>query len=302
VPLTILGATYGLSDITPTLAAYVDSHQEIRLPAVGTVLDDPWPGRRKSLVVVYQYGAGQPQTMAVGDDQPLTITYDSSPAAPSPGPPDQLQILGAAYGIGPQADVTAAVARLVANNTLQLTANNATFQDTWGGVVKTCTVVYRYGGGPPQIATCAENEPIQVGEQPNYALQLTGGAYLASSTIPSFDSGDLTVEVWLLATGPGPILSALTVDQRTGITFERLAFGVGPSGVLALQIAAAAPGMTGPRRRSWRSRPPRRRPTRSTATGTTSPRCARAGTSPCTWTGRSSTRRRADRRSPTACR
>lgn len=69
--LTILGAAYGLADITSSVWRLVDNNT---LNATLTTHEyDPWPGNLKTAVVVYQYGNGQPQINIVQQGQETHI-------------------------------------------------------------------------------------------------------------------------------------------------------------------------------------------------------------------------------------
>lgn len=158
-PLQILGATYGPADVTATVSGQIDPFQEIHLTASNDLFGDTWKGTTKSLAVIYQYGDEQPQTAVVQENHDLNITYIKRNPFLGSTDPATLTILGAAYGLG---DVTAKAASLVSQNQLSVTANNATFSDTWKGTVKTLTVVYRYGRGTSDVAVCKENEQLTI--------------------------------------------------------------------------------------------------------------------------------------------
>lgn len=78
--------------------------------------------------------------------------------------PGVLQIVGAAYGLK---QVTAQVIKLVNRQafpeTLTVLASNQVFGDTRIGHEKTLTVVYRYDGGPPHVATASEGQTLNIG-------------------------------------------------------------------------------------------------------------------------------------------
>ena len=51
--------------------------QTLSVTASKEILDDDWPGVRKSLVVVFKYGEnGVPITKPVGEDSTLQIPYN----------------------------------------------------------------------------------------------------------------------------------------------------------------------------------------------------------------------------------
>ena len=72
--LYILGAAFGLEEVTPKLKTMVTSRQTLSVTASNQILGDGWPGVRKSLVVVFKYGEnGVPTTKSVGEDSTLQI-------------------------------------------------------------------------------------------------------------------------------------------------------------------------------------------------------------------------------------
>ena len=72
-----------------------------------------------------------------------------------------LTILGAAYGLG---DVTGKVRALQYPDKLIVTANNATFTNTWPNVTKTLVVVYQYDvpGHHPEVSIVEEGKEMQI--------------------------------------------------------------------------------------------------------------------------------------------
>ena len=234
--LRILGASYGLADYTETIADLVQAGG-LHLDSPGAQLIDSWPGHRKSLSVVYQYGSEQPKVLVVADDQQVTIGYVQGPAQPSSADATALRILGATYGL---ADVTVQVSGLVQNNSAQFAASNATFPDKWEGVVKTCTVVFQYGDGAPVTRTYLEGQPVRLLPWSNYAVQLTGTEQLCAAPSATFyaqDSGELTMEAWVRPSGPGPVVSFVSEAA-----YETLGFGIGIGGVLVLSSIWGAHG------------------------------------------------------------
>jgi hypothetical protein len=142
--LDILGAAYGLSDVTSVAQSFVTANQEFDKVASNAVWGDGWPGKKKTLVVVYEYGDNFMLDIAVEGDQMHFNAYASPP----------LTILGAAYGLK---CVTEKVKALVKNRSLKAIADNDTFEDGWPGILKTLVVVYQYGEEHPSITVVKEN-------------------------------------------------------------------------------------------------------------------------------------------------
>ena len=159
--LTILGATYGLADVTAKVTQRVDNFA-LTVPAENSVFGDTWVGVVKTLSVVYQYN-GIPLIHTVKEHETLVV-----------GQP--LQILGATYG---PTDVTAVVAAAVTpQQELHITANNTTFGDTWPGTKKSLTVTYRYGQAQPQSTVVQEGAALAITYAPTPGpLQILGAAY-----------------------------------------------------------------------------------------------------------------------------
>ena len=144
--LNILGAAYGLGNVTAKAQSLVSSNQEFHQQATNAVWGDTWYGVHKSLVVVYEYcGVYMIKIAKEGD----TINFIASPP---------LTILGAAYGLG---DVTSKVNELVSDRAFAATANNDTFGDHWYKVYKTLVIVYQYGEELPTVVAAREGYTLQ---------------------------------------------------------------------------------------------------------------------------------------------
>jgi hypothetical protein len=147
--LQILGAAYGRAKVTAKVIALVDrttAPQSLQVVASNAVFGDSWHNIRKTLTVVYRYGeVGAPHVAAVKEGETLRITGATQEAdrAVQEIVTPQLTIFGATYGPG---DVTPALDALIdrASQSLSVTADNATFGDTWVGVPKTLVVVAAY--------------------------------------------------------------------------------------------------------------------------------------------------------------
>ena len=142
--LTILGAAYGLQNVTDQVQhiANTTPGSSVTVQASNTVFGDTWPGTQKSLVIVYQYPGESPQTSVAKEGETVTMT-NSHPGAGTPTAATALGILGAAYGAGV---VTEDTKKLVVGNSLEITADNGTFSDTWPGVQKTFVGVFKSAG------------------------------------------------------------------------------------------------------------------------------------------------------------
>jgi hypothetical protein len=201
--LIVWGASYGPADVTAKVRSAVGADQTLQFAADNATFGDSWPGVPKTCVVVTSY-RGTPLLTQI-------LTEGSSCSA-LPG--EDLQILGAAYG---KRDVTAVVAgridRRADPNTLSIAADNATFGDSWPGVPKTLTVVFRYGSdGAPAVKTAREGQPLAIGEAERAASRRN-----ASCVCPA--PGLLTV----FGASYGPAVATDQVNGRIG-SDQKLAF------------------------------------------------------------------------------
>jgi len=166
--LSILGAVYGKQDVTNVIRGLVQ-FGSTQIQANPQLFGDSMPGVPKTLVIVYQYGLSKPivliakegdnVTIASNNNQPEWVTYQ----------PGQVAILGAAYGL---ANVTDKVAQRAQNNSLDIQAENSIFGETWSGVRKVLTVVYRDAHGEAKTAITEENGRIKIeGSQQQYQQQ-----------------------------------------------------------------------------------------------------------------------------------
>ena len=145
--LVILGAAYGLKNVTEAANGYISSNGEFNQYASNNVWGDGWKGHKKTLVVVYDYDGLQMLNVVKEDEH---MYFIASPA---------MTILGATYGL---ADVTTKVCGLVKNRSLAVTANNETFGDGWKGEKKTLVIIYQYGEEIPLIKFAKENEELEI--------------------------------------------------------------------------------------------------------------------------------------------
>lgn len=71
--IMILGAAYGLSDVTNAVSAMVCGGRSLHLPARNSVLGDGWYGVRKVLTVTYLNPEGMPTTVFVEETGHIAI-------------------------------------------------------------------------------------------------------------------------------------------------------------------------------------------------------------------------------------
>ena len=134
--LKILGAAYGLGDVTAVVRGKIES-DTLSVRADNATFGDQFLGERQSLVVAYQYDNQLPQISIVEEGSRMNISYiPTATYRPNPG---TLTILGAAYGLG---EMTSKVQSMVANNNLNFTADSKTFFNTFPGHCKSMVIVY----------------------------------------------------------------------------------------------------------------------------------------------------------------
>lgn len=219
-PLQIISASWGLADVTAATQALIEQ-QSLTVAASNDVFGDGWPGTEKTLDVIYQYGDEQQQLAITTEGNTLVIDYSPLPAAEASPDPRTLNVIKAAYGT---ADVTEQVVALITGQSLNFTANNATFGDSWPGVVKSFTMAYTWGPSTSSNVVVAENAQVQITQPP---IAFTQGM---------FTLGDL------IADGDGVALGAangflLAVDPTTGAV---LANGAERSAQAAFTVHAVA--------------------------------------------------------------
>lgn len=160
-PLYILGAAYGLRVMTDAVQNLVQNRQLIMRPV--NDLPDTWPGHNKSFVIVYQYGNELPRLFISDENANVNIVYDVVGKHTIDTNPAQLQILGAAYGLG---DVTGIVRLNVHKNSLDVVASNSVFSDHWPGNTKTLVIIYQYGNNKPHVSITQENGSAKISNSP----------------------------------------------------------------------------------------------------------------------------------------
>jgi hypothetical protein len=141
---------------------------------------------------------------------------------------DQLEILGAAYGLADvAARVRAAVDQTVMPNTLSIRADNGTFGDSWPMNRKTLTVVFRYGSdGASAVKTAREGTRLSIGAADHAASR---GKPSTETPVPGY------LTVWGASYGPadvtGKVSSCIASDQTVAFTADNATFGDSWSGV-----------------------------------------------------------------------
>ena len=128
--MTILGAAYGLADVTTKVCALV-KNRSLAVTANNDTFGDSWKGVKKTLVVTYQYGEQTPVVAYAKENDKLEIIYNKADDYTGSTNPDTLTILGAAYG---PSDVTKKTQdyAVEGNNTVQKEVDNDNFgPDPW---------------------------------------------------------------------------------------------------------------------------------------------------------------------------
>ncbi len=158
-PLFILGAAYGLEPVTQQVRDLVKNRQLDLTPNVN--LPETWLRNYKSFVMVYQFGNEKPQLFISDEFKKVSIRYEQKEQEEVKINPDQLLILGAAYGLQ---DVTTNVKSSVYKNELVALVNNTLFGDdaSWRLSSKTLVVVYQYGSSPPVVSITQELKKVEI--------------------------------------------------------------------------------------------------------------------------------------------
>ena len=147
----ILGAVYGLADVTQTVQSLV-GEGVADISASNTAFNDTWPGTEKSLVVVYLNSSGSSAVNITIEGESL----DTSIFLP------ELNIIKAAYGLGDVTDVVRDIVERQGGKTLDTSASNNVFNDTWPGTQKALIVVYQFGDDDYQMTIHKEDENVSL--------------------------------------------------------------------------------------------------------------------------------------------
>ena len=168
--LRILGASYGPADRTEKVASLV-KNTALEVVADNETFGETWKTKTKTLVVIYQYGEEKPNVAIAEEGHTMSIQYKPGSEYLPPADPTNLDILGAAYGLG---DVTGKVKNLIKGNELDFTADNDTLGDTWKTKTKSFTLVYQYGRNQPLQTIAIEDGPVKVSKvvSPPYTGQI----------------------------------------------------------------------------------------------------------------------------------
>ena len=190
--LNILGAAYGPVNVTTTVRSLVKENSLNFTAVHATFGVNPWPGKSKSVVIVYQYAgegyrtkvveAGKNVNISYNDDErklQLEVQRESTSSEATDlfqGEKVELEILGAAYGR--EVATRKAKSKVKDGKYFNELANNATWGDNWTHVKKTLVVVYKYDG-VPMVSIAAEDSRMHFVFSP--PLYILGAAYGPSS-------------------------------------------------------------------------------------------------------------------------
>ena len=186
IDLKILGAVYGMADVTGKAQSFVKDGA-FDAVADDSTWGDSWKGYYKTLVVVYEYN-GVPSMLNVVKESER-MYFIASPA---------LRILGASYG---PADRTEKVVSLVKNTALEVVADNDTFGDTWVGITKTLVVIYQYGEEKPIVAIAQEGQPMNIHYKPGPGYLPPADPTNLNILGATYGIGDVTAKVEKLIKG-----------------------------------------------------------------------------------------------------
>lgn len=168
--MTILGAAYGLANVTDAVAAKLHDNC-LDVTADNNSLGDGWYGVRKTLTVTYLNTKGIPVTATVEEGGQLKIIVEQQQQ--TPGQTSQgwdrphLNILSAVYG---KKNVTDQLRSQASQDTVTVRASNDVFGDPWYGVRKSLVVIYQYGFFKPEVAIVQEDDMITISPQ-SYTYQ-----------------------------------------------------------------------------------------------------------------------------------
>ncbi|WP_175932679.1 hypothetical protein, partial [Burkholderia sp. BCC0801] len=178
----ILAAYWGLMDVSATVLKQV-VRGSATIVADRALFGDGWPGKDKTLAIVYQHEQQEPQLAVVKEGKTLNIAYDPQrPRFSVPVDSRKLNIIRAAYG---PSDVTAKVKQLVKANGLDITANNATFTDTWRGTDKSFVLTYSWGPSVAESVVVSEGTRVTISDQ-----QMTWDPSFSVPLVNLFGDGD----------------------------------------------------------------------------------------------------------------
>jgi len=198
----ILAAYWGLADVSAIVLKQV-VRGSATIVAHNALFGDGWPGKDKTLVIVYQHEEQEPQLAVAKEGKTLSIAYD--PRRPVRGvlvDSRTLNIIRAAYG---PSDVTARVKQLVRENVLDFNASNATFTDTWAGTDKSFVLNYSWGPSIARSLVVSEGSRVTISSEqrmwdPSFSVPLVnlfgeGDRIMVQATNSSFWKVDARKQV-----------------------------------------------------------------------------------------------------------
>jgi len=161
----ILGAAYGLSDVTDKVASYLQN-SGLNVKAENGVFGDSWPGVRKTLVVVYQDPSGNINTAIVEEGDSLKVNFEQKQKP--------VHVNNYNYNVQPQPQYGNGYQPHYGGNQPQYGGYNNGYQP-------------QYGGGQPQYGG---NQP-QYGSNPYYGGPYVGGYQHGGQTAqPQYGNGN----------------------------------------------------------------------------------------------------------------
>ena len=131
-----------------------------------------------------------------------------------------LNILGAAYG---KADVTDKVRSAINDDSIDITASNDAFGDSWYGTKKSLVIVYQYDDYRPTVLVTPENEDVSITED-STDLQEWNADYSQDFGIlgAAYGLADVTDELQtLLRDGESEIKASNTVFTDSWVNTEK---------------------------------------------------------------------------------
>ena len=147
MPLTIHAAMWSTMDVTDVLRAQISVDQTLQIATGHSLcIPDPWISKRKTIVVIYQYG-NDPLQIAVSYDGNGVLSIDPNKPRrpiffnPMPPHPQRLHVLAAVWGIMP---IDLKHFGLLTESKEVSCTNEWFGYDGWPNHQKTCHVFVRY--------------------------------------------------------------------------------------------------------------------------------------------------------------
>jgi len=161
--LSILGAAYGLADVTTKVTSQIQQNR-LSFTSNNPTLADGWFGVYKTFVMAYQYYPGRIMTVIGKENENIFVSF-----AP------ELRIFKAAYGLKDVTDIVKSIVQKQGSTRLDVQVENNVFGDSWYGTQKSLVVVYQYGDGVPQVAFQREHGQMAIAFSPK--LQVLEATY-----------------------------------------------------------------------------------------------------------------------------